>query len=90
MPGLDTPVAAEQAAVARAAPPGGSATAGQLFPAVRLPDVLKPGIHCVRTRWIRGSMTFRLARRIRTVVLMVRACPDNGFLGRDARPRPTS
>jgi len=24
-------------------------------------------------------MTFRLARRIRTVVLMVRACPESGF-----------
>ena len=33
---------------------------------VTVPDVLKPGIHGVRTHWIRGFMTFRLARRIRT------------------------
>jgi hypothetical protein len=26
-----------------------------------LPDALKPGIHCVRTHWIRGFMAFRLA-----------------------------
>ena len=22
------------------------------------PDVVKPGMHCVRTRWIRGFMAF--------------------------------
>jgi hypothetical protein len=27
-----------------------------------LPDALEPGFHCVRTRWIRGFMAFRLAR----------------------------
>jgi hypothetical protein len=35
-----------------------------------LPDALKPGIHCARTHWIRGFMTFQLARRTRTVMLM--------------------
>jgi alkylated DNA nucleotide flippase Atl1 len=37
----------------------------------RVPDALKPGIHCARTHWIRGFMTFQLARRTRTVMLMV-------------------
>ena len=32
---------------------------------------MKPGIHCVRTHWIRGFMAFQLARRARSVVLMV-------------------
>jgi hypothetical protein len=36
-----------------------------------LPDAMKPGIHCVRTHWIRGFMTFQLAWRIGTVMLMV-------------------
>ena len=36
-----------------------------------LPDGVKPGIHCVRTPWIRGFMAFRLARRTRIVLLMV-------------------
>jgi hypothetical protein len=36
-----------------------------------LPDALKPGIHGARTHWIRGFMTFKLARRTRTVMLMV-------------------
>ena len=36
-----------------------------------LPDAVKPGIHGVRTHWIRGFMTFELARRIRTLRLMV-------------------
>ena len=35
------------------------------------PDAVKPGIHCVRTRWIRGFMTFQLARCTRTVLLTV-------------------
>ena len=26
-------------------------------------DVVKPGIHCVRTQWIRGFIAFQLARR---------------------------
>jgi hypothetical protein len=25
---------------------------------------MEPGFHCVRTHWIRGSMTFQLVRRI--------------------------
>ena len=44
-----------------------------------LPDAMKPGIHCVRTHWIRGFMAFWLVRRIRTVWLMVRAWPEPGF-----------
>jgi hypothetical protein len=32
---------------------------------------LDPGFHCVRTQWIRGFMAFQLARRSRTVMLMV-------------------
>jgi hypothetical protein len=32
---------------------------------------MKPDIHGVRTRWIRGFMAFQLARRTRTVLLMV-------------------
>jgi len=35
-----------------------------------LPDVLEPDIHCVRTHWNRGFMTFQLARRTRIVMLM--------------------
>jgi len=27
-------------------------------PARRLPDAMKPGIHCVRTHWIRDFMAF--------------------------------
>jgi hypothetical protein len=34
---------------------------------------MKPGIQCVRTHWIWGFMPFRLARRTRTVRLMVPA-----------------
>ena len=34
--------------------------------AFMLPDALKPDIQCVRTRWIRGFMTFQLARAPRT------------------------
>ena len=37
----------------------------------RLPDVMDPGIHGVRTRWIRGFMAFQLDRRARTVMLVV-------------------
>ena len=51
---------------------------------------MKPGIHCVRTHWIRGFMTFRLVRRIQTMMLMVPVCPGSGFLGHAARPRATS
>jgi hypothetical protein len=52
-----------------------------------LPDAMKPGFHCVRAHWIRGFMTFMLARRTRIVMLMVPVCPESGFLGRAARPR---
>jgi len=31
--------------------------------AFMLPDALKPDIQCVRTHWIRGFITFQLARR---------------------------
>jgi hypothetical protein len=37
----------------------------------RLPDALKPGIHCVRTHWIRGFITLQPTRRTRIVRLMV-------------------
>jgi hypothetical protein len=43
------------------------------------PDTLEPGMHCVRTRWIPGFMAFLLARRTRTVMLMVSMCPESGF-----------
>jgi hypothetical protein len=46
-----------------------------------LPDAMEPGIHCVRTHWIRGFIAFQLAQRIRTVMLMVPACPESGFPG---------
>jgi hypothetical protein len=38
-----------------------------------LPDAMKPDIHGVGTHWIRGFMAFWLARRTRTVRLMVSA-----------------
>jgi hypothetical protein len=37
---------------------------------------MKPGIHCARTRWIRGFIAFQLARRTRNVMLMVPVCPE--------------
>ena len=43
-----------------------------------LPDAMNPGFHCVRTHWIRGFMTFMLARRTRMVMLMVPVCPASG------------
>jgi hypothetical protein len=36
-----------------------------------LPDALKQGFHCVSTHWIRGFITFWLARQTRTVMLTV-------------------
>ena len=51
------------------------------LPAGRLPDVMGPGFHCVRTHWIRGFMAFQLARRARTVRLMVLVGPESGFQG---------
>ena len=44
-----------------------------------LPDALEPGVHCVKTCWIRGFMAFRLARRTRSVMLTVPAWPESGF-----------
>ena len=58
---LDTAIdeaRAELAALLRA--PGGGEP-GRLTEA-RLPDAVKPGIHCVRTHWIRGFMAFRRVR----------------------------
>jgi hypothetical protein len=37
----------------------------------RLPGAVKPGIHCVRTHWIRGFIAFRVARRAPAVMLGV-------------------
>ena len=34
-------------------------------------NAMKPGIHCVRTHWIRGFMAFQLVRRTRRVMLVV-------------------
>jgi hypothetical protein len=36
-------------------------------------NALDPGFHCVRAHWIRDFMTFQLARRARTMMLMVSA-----------------
>jgi hypothetical protein len=33
-------------------------------------------------------MAFQLVRCLLTVMLMVPVCPESGFLGRAARPRP--
>jgi hypothetical protein len=44
-----------------------------VLPCSQAPDAMKPGIQCVRTHWIRGFMTFRLARRTWIVRLMVSA-----------------
>ena len=38
-----------------------------------VPDAMEPGIHCVRTPWIQGFMTFRRVRHAQTVMLMVPA-----------------
>jgi hypothetical protein len=53
-----------------------------------LPDAMKPGIHCVRTHWIRGFMAFQLAWRTGNVMLVVPVCPESCFLGRATRSRP--
>jgi hypothetical protein len=52
------------------------------------PDAMEPGIHCVRTRWIRGFMAFQLVRRTRSVMLMVPAWPESGCWEGAARLRP--
>jgi hypothetical protein len=38
-----------------------------------------------RTHWIRDFTAFQLARRTRTVMLMVPVCPESGFLSEDRR-----
>ena len=38
-----------------------------------LPDAMKPRFHCVRAHWIRGFMTFQLAKQTQTMVLAVPA-----------------
>jgi hypothetical protein len=38
-----------------------------------LPGDVEPGIHCVRTPWIRGFMAFHRVQRAGTVMLMVPA-----------------
>jgi len=48
-------------------------------PAGREPDAMKPGIHCVRTHWIRGFMAFQLARRTPCMMLMVPVWPESRF-----------
>jgi hypothetical protein len=52
----------------------------------RLPNEVEPGFHCARTQWDRGFIAFQLARRTRTVVLMVPAWPEFGFRVRAPRP----
>jgi hypothetical protein len=53
-----------------------------------LPDAMKPRIHCAKTHWIRGFMTFQLAQHARTVTLMVSVRPESGFRERGARLPP--
>jgi hypothetical protein len=49
---------------------------------------MKPGIHCVRTQWIRGFNALKLPRRTRIVMLMVPVGPESGFQERAVRRRP--
>jgi hypothetical protein len=53
-----------------------------------LPDALDLGFHCVRTHWIRDFMTFQLARRARSVMLMVLVLRECGFGECATRARP--
>jgi hypothetical protein len=53
-----------------------------------VPGAMKPGIHCVRTPWIRGFMAFRRVRHVQIVMLMVPVGPESGFLERADRPPP--
>ena len=55
-----------------------------------LPDAMEPGIHCVRTYWIRGFMAFQLVRRTGTVRLMVPMGPESGFWDVSPGCDPTS
>jgi hypothetical protein len=41
--------------------------------------VMKPDTHGVKTHWIRGFMTFELARRTQSAVLMVPVGSESGF-----------
>ena len=61
--------------------------AALLAPGEPRPDALDPGFHGVGARWIRGFMAFGRVRHIGTVMLMMPACPESGFLERAARPR---
>jgi hypothetical protein len=47
-----------------------------------LPDDVEPGIHFVRTPWIRGFMAFHRVQRAGTVMLMV--LMSSGGLGGSA------
>jgi hypothetical protein len=49
------------------------------MPSRRPPNVLDSGFHCVRTHWIPGFIAFQLARRTRTVRLMVPVGSESGF-----------
>ena len=51
--------------------PNASRTPPERSGSGRLSDALEPGIHGVRTHWIRGFMAFQLARYARTVLLTV-------------------
>ena len=51
-----------------------------------LPDAVKPRIHCARTHWIRGFMTFQPAPAHPNLMLMVPMCPEPVFLGCAVRP----
>ena len=53
-----------------------------------LPDAVDPGFQCVRTHWIQGFIAFQLARRTRTMRLMVPAGPESGFSGEPPGRRP--
>jgi hypothetical protein len=44
-----------------------------------LSDAVKPDIHGVRTHWIRGFMTFQLARGTWEARLMMPVLPESGF-----------
>jgi hypothetical protein len=56
-----------------------------------LPNAMKPGFHGVRTHWIWGFMTFELARRTRSVMLMMPVLAESGIPGRTPSPtRPAS
>jgi hypothetical protein len=49
---------------------------------------MNPGIHGVRTHWIRGFMAFQLARDARNMVLVVPVRPESSFRERGTQPLP--